>query len=518
MGAARRDLFLHGVGRARLHANGWDQALSNITPPGWYPDGDGMERRWDGTDWTAERRPMTRFAPADESTRARPEPETPPTAVPPTPPPASPPPSPPADYGHIPSLGYGGPQPPYAPMQAPMPAPPRRNRLGLWIALAVVLVLLAGAAGTLAALRPWEDDTRAGGGDGGGGKDHPAAIQGDIDGDGHGDAVFYFSPDYESTRRVTASSNGTVFTTSELAVEESREPDELYLDWDDDGTNEQLAWSFVDDANQLTISSTDKEFPGDQTFRLTLSSLEEYGTRIQVQAGDFDGDGRADLALIGPNDRSVEVQVLLGDGSGGFADPVRWAALTNATIDSTEIRAGDFDNDGKADLWTRLPAEKVKDEDYTGYYSGKRGYALLTSTGKEFEVGAVAEDDLYADAYLVGDVTGDGTTSLVAVQASSYDEEVELTVYDLADGRPRAVAGFTGTSTIGQRTLQGATLSDVDGDGDGDVVFVVKATQEAKFTGVQVMKSTGTVFEKATVWAETPACETSDCRIEFPES
>jgi hypothetical protein len=403
-------------------------------------------------------------------------------------------------------------------MPTPIPATPRRSRLGLWIALAVVLVLLAAAAGTLAALRPWEDDPSAGGGDDGGGKDHPAAIQGDIDGDGHGDAVFYFSPDYDSTTRVTASSNGTVFTTSELAVEDSQEPNELYLDWDDDGVNEQLSWSFVDDANQLTLSSTDKEFPGDQTFRLALSSLEEFGTKIDVQAGDFDGDGRPDLALVGPHDRTVEVQVLLGDGNGGFADPVRWASLTNATIDSTEIRAGDFDHDGLADLWTRLPAEKVKDEDYTGYYSGKQGYALLTSTGKDFAVGAVAEDDLYADAYLVGDVTGDGTTSLVAVQASSYDEEVEITVYDLADGRPRAVAGFTGTSTIGQRSLQGATLSDVDGDGRGDVVFVVKALKEAKFTGVQVMRSTGTVFEKATVWAETPACENADCRIEFPES
>ncbi|GAA4089921.1 FG-GAP-like repeat-containing protein [Nocardioides kongjuensis] len=494
--------------------------MSNITPPGWYPDGDGMERRWDGSDWTADRRPMTRFAPADESTRVRPAPPDPPTAVPPTPssPPAppqgAPPAAPPAGYGHIPSLGHGGPQPPYA----PTPAPPGRSRLGLWVALAVVLVLLAGAAGTLAALRPWEDDPTASGGGGEGGKDHPTAIQGDIDGDGHGDAVFYFSPDYHRTTRVTASSNGTVFTTSELAVEDSQEPEELHLDWDDDGTNEQLSWSFVDDANQLTLSSTDKEFPGDQTFRLALSSLEEFGTRIQVQAGDFDGDGSQDLALVGPNDRVVDVQVLLGDGTGGFADPVRWASLTNATIDSTEIRAGDFDHDGRADLWTRLPAEKVKDEDYTGYYSGKQGYALLTSTGKDFEVGAVAEDDLYADAYLVGDVTGDGTTSLVAVQASSYDEEVELTVYDLADGRPRAVAGFTGTSTIGQRSLQGATLSDVDGDGRGDVVFVVKALKESKFTGVQVMRSTGSVFESATVWAETPPCDSSDCRIEFPGS
>lgn len=474
--------------------------MSNITPPGWYPDGDGMERRWDGAEWTDERRPMTRFAPVEESTRVRPA-----TAVPgapslPPPPAFPPPPSPPT--------------PPFPP-PAPHPAPPRQRRLGPWIALAVVLVLLAAAAGTLAALRPWADQTTA---TGGGAEGHPVAVQGDLDGDGYGDAVYYFSPDYDRTSRVTASSNGTVFTTSELAIEDAVVPDELSFDWDDDGVNEQLGWVFDDEADQLRLSSSDQAFPGDQTFRLPMSALDGGRTTILVQAGDFDGDGTADLAVAGPNDRTVEIDVLAGDGSGGFADPVRWASLTNATIDATEIRSGDFDHDGDADLWTRLPAERVKAEDHSGYYSGERGYALLTSTGTEFEVGAVVEDDLYADAYLVGDVTGDGTTSLVAVQASAYTEELEIRVYDLADGRPRAVAGFTGTSTVGQRSLQGAALSDVDGDGDGDVVFVVKALRESKFTGVQVMTSTGAVFERAKVWAETPACDDADCRIEFPGS
>ncbi|MDQ6523654.1 DUF2510 domain-containing protein [Nocardioides sp. LHD-245] len=504
--------------------------MSTITPPGWYPDGDGWERRWDGDAWTDDRRLMTRFAPADETTRVRSAP-VPPAAYP-TPPAAHPQPTPdptatpptvyavPVRHGQVPPLGYAGPATPLAPPAAAVPsAPVRRGRLGLWLALAVVLVLLAGAAGTLAALRPWEDgDPATVAGDGPGGSDESGrtvAIQGDVDGDGHGDAVYYFSPDYDSTRRITASSNGTVFTTSELAVEESREPDELSLDWDGDGVNEALTWAFVGDARQLTLSSSDREFPGDQTFRLQLSSLEEYGLRIQVQPGDFDGDGDVDLAVAGPNDRSVDVQVLIGDGSGGFAEPVRWAALSNATVDSTEIRAGDFDHDGRADLWTRLPAEKLADEDYSGYYSGDQGYAMLTSTGADFEVGAVYENDIYADAQLVGDVTGDGTTSLVTVEASSYDEAVAIKVYDLASGQPREVAGFTGSSTIGKRSLQGATLSDVDGDGRGDVVFVVKAPQESKFTGVQVMRSTGTSFEPATVWAETPPCDDADCRIEF---
>ncbi|GAA1527686.1 FG-GAP-like repeat-containing protein [Nocardioides humi] len=510
--------------------------MSNITPPGWYPDGDGWERRWDGGSWTDDRRRMAEPEPADEATRVRPqEPPTAPPAAQPTAQPTAPPapapapapapgpptapragtpaPSPPG-YGQVPHGSYGGQPAPHGP-----PTPPRRSRLGLWIALAVVLVLIAGAAGTLAALRPWEDDDRTAG-DGGGQGDDPAAvaIQGDLDGDGHGDAVYYFYPDYDSGKKITATSNGEVFSTTEVAVEPYREPDSLFLDWDGDGVNEVLTWAFVDSANQLTLSSTESDFPGEQTFRLPLSSLKDYGLRIQVQAGDFDGDGKVDLAVAGPNDKAVDIQVLRGDGTGGFGDPVRWASIPNATIDATEIRSGDFDHDGDADLWTQLPSEKVKDEDYTGYYSGRKGYAMLTSTGSEFEIGAVTENSIYADEYLVGDVTGDGTISLVTVQARSYDEKVEVKVYDLAEGRPKEVAGFTGTSTIGQRSLQGAILSDVDGDGRGDIVFVVKAYKESKFTGVQVMRSNGSGFERATVWAETPPCDSDDCRIRFQGS
>ncbi|NHA00482.1 hypothetical protein G5V59_11810 [Nocardioides sp. W3-2-3] len=101
------------------------------------------------------------------------------------------------------------------------------------------------------------------------------------------------------------------------------------------------------------------------------------------------------------------------------------------------------------------------------------------------------------------------------MKTNSYDQETTAQVYDVSSGRLQPVSGFTGTSKIGQRSLQGAVLSDVDGDGKGDLVFVVKAYKEAKFTGVQVMKSTGAVLDPALVWAETPACKDDDCRIEF---
>ena len=118
----------------------------------------------------------------------------------------------------------------------------------------------------------------------------------------------------------------------------------------------------------------------------------------------------------------------------------------------------------------------------------------------------------------IGDVTGDGTTHLIGVETNSVDETLTVQAYDVSSGSLREVSGFTGSSTIGSRNLQGAALSDVNGDGTADLVFVVKGFNESKFSGVQVMTSTGAVFESALVWAETPTCQDDDCRIEFPGS
>lgn len=498
--------------------------MSNFsTPAGWYPDGDGWERRWDGSGWTEERRRMQ----SQEATQVRPA--SPPAAQAPHQPTHQPVHQPPAV--HQPPPGPPTAAPPQGPWQGPQswplqppPGPRRQGRAWLWVVLAVVLVVALSTAITLAVVQPWSDGDRKAGGEGGsggeggdgGGDGADAAVQGDVDGDGLGDARYYVYLDYDDVTKVEALSNGNGFELSEVAVEPYNDPADLYFDWDGDGVNEHLTWEFVASGKQITLESDDDDFPDDQTFTVSLSTLREYGDpEIQVVNGDFDGDGDQDLAIAGPNDRVVDVSVLANDGTGTFADPVLWLSLPNAVIDATRIFPGDFDKDGDADLWAQLPAERLVDEDYSGYYSGDRGYALLRSSGKTFEAGAVSESSEYFDELLVGDVTGDGTASLVGVQTNSYKEELTVQVLDVSSGSFKTVAGFTGTSTIGQRSLQGATLSDVDGDGRSDLVFVVKAYAEKKFTGVQVMRSTGAVFEPALVWAETPTCTDDNCRIEF---
>ena len=62
-------------------------------------------------------------------------------------------------------------------------------------------------------------------------------------------------------------------------------------------------------------------------------------------AGDFNGDGRTDLAVANVDPYST-VSVLLGNGDGTFQ-----AQLTNAVGSSPDaIVAGDFNGDGRTDL------------------------------------------------------------------------------------------------------------------------------------------------------------------------
>ncbi|WP_367922053.1 FG-GAP-like repeat-containing protein, partial [Nocardioides ginsengisoli] len=415
------------------------------------------------------------------------------------------------------------PAPPSAPPPAPPPAPPvptpppTRGGAGRWIALAAVVVLIVAGAGlAFALLRPGGDPDRAGG-------DHKqarpaAAVQGDLDGDGYGDAVWIVNLTYDQAEQMTGTSDGKVFTTKGLTVEPYGDAHQVWFDWDADGRNEPLTWTYDDDTDRLALTSTDPDFPGDQSMALDLSSLRDYGLDVQVVSGDFDGDGDLDLAVAGPDDKVVAIAVLRNDGTGRFADPERWLSLPNATIDSTTLHAGDFDDDGDADLWAQLPSERLDADDYSGYYSGAGGQALLTSTGTAFEEGAVSVPRDRADAYLVGDVVGDGSVRLVGVTADTYRETLKVTVYDVSTGSLEAVTGFTGQSRVGKRALQGATLSDVDGDGKADVVFVVKGYDESAFGGVQVMRSTGSVYEPATQWAATPACPEDTCRIVFPDT
>src|SRR5262249_4503794 len=82
----------------------------------------------------------------------------------------------------------------------------------------------------------------------------------------------------------------------------------------------------------------------------TISSLQQS---VSLVAGDFTGNGRNDLVVV--NRGAHSFSLLQNDGSGGFANPQ--PARTTSTSDGPVVNnqpgpvvAGDFNGDGKPDL------------------------------------------------------------------------------------------------------------------------------------------------------------------------
>src|SRR5204863_10215991 len=82
---------------------------------------------------------------------------------------------------------------------------------------------------------------------------------------------------------------------------------------------------------------------GDGTFRVAVSY--PVGPELwSVAVGDFNGDGRPDLAVA--NSVADVVSVLLGNGDGTFQD----AANYRTGNGPVSVHVSDFDGDGKPDL------------------------------------------------------------------------------------------------------------------------------------------------------------------------
>jgi hypothetical protein len=131
-----------------------------------------------------------------------------------------------------------------------------------------------------------------------------------------------------------------------------------------------------------------------------------------ISAGDFNNDGRADVVVS--NAETGNVSVLLGKGDGTFQPPALFAAWPWPAGSAV----GDFNHDGSLDVAVALP-----------YYRGGGGVVVLLNDG----AGAFRTQAVYPAAlpfYLAaGDLNGDGYPDLIA---SNHDAN-KVTVF-LNDG------------------------------------------------------------------------------------
>jgi hypothetical protein len=176
------------------------------------------------------------------------------------------------------------------------------------------------------------------------------------------------------------------------------------------------------------------------------------GTNPQsVALGDFNGDGKLDLAVA--NLSSNNVSILLGTGVGTFSAP------TNFAVDEgpVSVAVGDFNGDGKLDLATANEG------------NGSRNVSILLGTGSG-TFGAATSVTLggnFPTSVAVGDFNGDGKLDL-AVPITTFNGIVPVGVSILLGTGTGSFSAATTSAPVDSRN-QNVAVGDFNGDGKLDL-------------------------------------------------
>jgi hypothetical protein len=231
-------------------------------------------------------------------------------------------------------------------------------------------------------------------------------------------------------------------------------------------------------------------------------ALDRFGAALA--AGDFDGDLFDDLAIgvPGEDDAQGRIQVVFGGPSGLTpAGNLFWSETTVGGISEQfdnfgeALAAGDFDGDGRDDLAIGVPGESLGSGNSI---AGAGQVAVLFGSAIGFDLdrsrfldqdsvlgtGTSESGDNFGGSVAVADFDRDGRDDLAVGQPGEFVSgtgDGAATVLmgsptGLDTARHRGIAagydGFPGDATQHQKNLAYAVASgDFDGDGHGDLVL-----------------------------------------------
>ena len=171
-----------------------------------------------------------------------------------------------------------------------------------------------------------------------------------------------------------------------------------------------------------------------------------------ITAGDFNGDGKVDLAFIG-----TQVAIYQGSGTGTFTLAKSIAATSQQPV---SVLVGDFNGDGKTDL-------VVSDFQnlYVMWNTGSFNFTTVKLASNQYGILAVPVD-----------VNQDGYTDLLGTYSTCSAEDY-CSSFEVFLGSSNKTFKKTTSVAIsgGYGNAQASTAADVNGDGINDIVVSTQA-------------------------------------------
>jgi hypothetical protein len=131
---------------------------------------------------------------------------------------------------------------------------------------------------------------------------------------------------------------------------------------------------------------------------------------LRPASADFNGDGKADLAIA--NQGSSSVTILLGNGTGGFSQPA--GSPIALGFSPVAVAAGDLDADGRQDLAVADLA------------SGALSFLLGRGDGVTFDPGGTLAAGSSPSAAAIADLNRDGSQDLAVANSSANSVSIFL--------------------------------------------------------------------------------------------
>ncbi|MDN5894412.1 MAG: protein kinase [Nocardioides sp.] len=333
----------------------------------------------------------------------------------------------------------------------------------------------------------------------------PPRIAGDADGDGDGDLqVVWYRQKGKSL--ITWPTEGDEFDEPRITkgpeggmevgdFDGDRQQDQLdiHLDQEDARAGQERGGKAT-----LVITPIESE-PSTSTVQLPSSLV-----TVQPFVGDFNGDGKDDLAFAAaPQEGESTIWVMASDGK-TFAEPESWMTTSDMDMASVLAYAGDFDGDGDDDI-------ALQD----GRFAKRGRLQMFRNDGTSAAAAGSPRSFRHHDtgAFTVGDVDGDRKDEMVHANLVGLGT-TEVAIYEgTEDGFVKPASWLSTTASGGEDVgpVWGTwelSVTDLNGDGRGDLVRF-HSLDWAEWQ-IEAFISTGENFEPGTRWRKF-SCD-DDCK------